>query len=470
MSNVIRSLIVKVGADTADFSNKMKNVSKDLKKTGDSIFKVGSTLTKGVTMPIVGASVVAFKYAADIQDAMGASDQIFKTSSKNVKSWADNLASYYGMSEGEALSYANTMGAMLQNIGGLSEEEAAKESQRLVQLSGDLAAMFGGTTESAVQAITGALKGNNSMLDNYGMGVNEATIKTKALEMGLISEGEQLTLAQKQQATLALITEQTADAQGQAAREADGASGSLRALTTELKNIAGELGEVLLPIITPMITKFKELVQKFKELSPATKEMIVKGALLAATFGPVLMVVGGFITKLGSAFGAISKFSKAMKGGSTIIKGLGVLMGPGGLVIVGLAAFVAAAVLIWKNWDKITAAVKKAIDKVKTFFGIKDKDPGEAVVLTKGYGKYTQYAKGTNYVPNDGLAYLHKGEAVVPAKYNGGDTTTTINHTGTIRVEGVNSKGEFMGVVELLGKQISQDSRRLPNRASVIPI
>lgn len=29
-----------------------------------------------------------------------------------------------------------------------------------------------------------------------------------------------------------------------------------------------------------------------------------------------------------------------------------------------------------------------------------------------------QYEKGTNYVPNDGLAYLHEGEAVVPKKYN----------------------------------------------------
>ena len=29
-----------------------------------------------------------------------------------------------------------------------------------------------------------------------------------------------------------------------------------------------------------------------------------------------------------------------------------------------------------------------------------------------------QYEQGTNYVPNDGLAYLHEGEAVVPKKYN----------------------------------------------------
>lgn len=29
-----------------------------------------------------------------------------------------------------------------------------------------------------------------------------------------------------------------------------------------------------------------------------------------------------------------------------------------------------------------------------------------------------QYEQGTNYVPNDGLAYLHQGEAVIPKKYN----------------------------------------------------
>ena len=59
---------------------------------------------------------------------------------------------------------------------------------------------------------------------------------------------------------------------------------------------------------------------------------------------------------------------------------------------------------------------------------------------------------GTNYVPQDMLAFLHKGEAVTPKQYNpaaGGGTT--MHHTfDPIRVEGVNSIGEFMGSVELV--------------------
>ena len=63
------------------------------------------------------------------------------------------------------------MGSMLVNIGGLTQDQAAKQSASLIQLAGDLTAMFGGTTQDAVRALTGALKGNNTMLDNYGMAV-----------------------------------------------------------------------------------------------------------------------------------------------------------------------------------------------------------------------------------------------------------------------------------------------------------
>ena len=65
---------------------------------------------------------------------------------------------------------------------------------------------------------------------------NDATVKARALEMGLVSQGSEMSLAAKQAATLSLIMEQSGAAQGQASREADGASGSMRQLQTEIKN------------------------------------------------------------------------------------------------------------------------------------------------------------------------------------------------------------------------------------------
>ena len=296
---------------------------------------------------------------------MGASDQIFKDASGAVQDWASGLESYYGIAEGEALEYANTMGAMLQNIGGLSEEEAAKQSQILVELAGDLTAMFGGTTESAVQALTGALKGNTSMLDNYGMGVNAATIKTKALEMGLHDGKGEMDLATKQAATLALIMEQTGAAQGQAAREAEGASGTLRGLQTELKNVAADLGQMLIPIITPLVAKLKEMVKVFGDMSPSTQKVILAIAALAAAIGPLLITLGLMAQGIGAVIGAAGTLAGALPALGAVFAAL---TSPIGLIIAALAALVVAGIAVYKNWDEIKAKTLEVWDSIKAFF------------------------------------------------------------------------------------------------------
>ena len=490
----------------------LKNAGKEMQEFGGKVEGVGKSMTTNVTLPIVAAGGVAFKFAADLQDAMGASDQIFKGSADEVKKWADTLNSSYGIAESEALTYANTMGAMLQNIGQLSEEEAAKQSAMLVELAGDLTAMFGGTTESAVQALTGALKGNTSMLDNYGMGVNEATIKSKALEMGLIAEGEQLDLAGKQAATLALILEQTADAQGQAAREAEGASGTMRALGTELKNIAAELGEVLIPLLLPFIQHLKEIIGKFKGLSPEVQEAIVKVALIAAALGPLFIIIGKVIAVVGTITSALPVLGAAFT----------VLTGPIGLAIGAIALIVAAGVALYKNWDEVKAAAQKLWENIKQRFNeIKEaitKPIGEAINTLKNInlieigkniisglisGISSMINKVKEAVDNvvstvtggikralkiespskvmeemgeytaEGFAVGIKGSlkeverqtsamARIPAEASAPTTAASnsvVTHTGVLRVEGVNNKGDLTAVVDIVMDQLRREVR-----------
>lgn len=343
-------VIAMLKANISDFKSGMKEAEGTLtsfKQHAGSTFQnignltsgVGTALTVGVTAPLIAAGGVAFNFAADMEDAMGATDQIFGSASSSVKDWANSLESYYGIAESEALEYSNTMGSMLKNIGGLTEQEAASTSATLMELAGDLTAMYGGTVESAVQALTGALKGNNSMLDNYGMGVNEAVIKAKALEMGLSDGTGELTLQAKQAATLALIMEQTADAQGQAAREADGASGSMRALMIEIKNLATELGGVLLPIITPFISKLKDVVARFREMTPEQQENIVKWAMIAAAIGPVLIVLGKIIAFLPSLIAGFKALGVVFA----------IITSPIGLVVAAIAAVVGVILYLWKT-------------------------------------------------------------------------------------------------------------------------
>lgn len=340
------SFTAKIQADIDNFQTNLDRAQARMdrfaKEIGDKVARIGSTfqtiggaISIGITAPVMAAGTAAYNMAADFEDALGATDQIFKSSAEEVKKWAGNLETYFGISKKEALEYSNLMGSMLINIGGLTEEQAAKQGAKLIELAGDLTAMYGGRTQDAVRALTGALKGNNTMLDNYGMAVNDALIKTRALEMGLVKQGQEMSLAAKQAATLSLIYEQTSAAQGQAAREANGASGSLRALRTEITNLTTEMGAALLPIITPLVSRLKDVVAGFREMSPGMQQTIVKVAAVVAALGP-LMVALGSVMKLaplvGTAFTAMT--------------------GPIGIAV---AAVAGAAALIIKNWNSIKA-------------------------------------------------------------------------------------------------------------------
>lgn len=377
-------------------SQELKAAGEGMQKFGDKMTDVGKNMTMKVTAPIAAAGAVSFKMAADMEDALGATEQIFNRASDAVQDWAGSLESYYGIAKNEALEYANMMGTMLVNIGGLTEEEAAKQAQTLIELAGDLTAMYGGTTADAVRALTGALKGNNTMLDNYGMAANDAIIKSKALEMGLYSGTGQMDLAAKQAATLAVIMEQSGAAQGQAAREAEGSSGAMRAFATEMKNLSIAIGENLLPIITPLISKLTDLLGRFSDMNPAVQKVLTIIALLVAAIGPLLVIAGMVIGAVGNIAVGISKLGPLVKGLSSAVGVLSKAMAflaanPIVLVVAAVVALVAILVHLWKTnedfrnaiinaWNKIVEVIKGVVEKIKTFFTETIPDAAKALV------------------------------------------------------------------------------------------
>ena len=350
-----------------DFEDKIKQSTDGVRFLGERISDFGDKISGlGKKLSVLSAGLVAvggkaYIMAAEFNDAMGATDQIFKEASESVKVWASDLETYYGVAKGEAVEYANLMGTMLQNIGGMTEKLAGETAGRLVELAGDLTAMYGGRTQDAVRALTGALKGNNTMLDNYGMAVNDALVKTKAFEMGLYAGKGDIDLKAKQLATLSIIFEQTATSQGQAAREADSASGAIRTLQTEVKNLTTELGEILLPVITPIIEKITSLVAKFREMSPEMQRVVVVSSAIAASLGPVLIVVGKLITVFGgllpaltTAGGLITKLTVLAPGLIVGLKGIAASFAAiAAPVATAVAAIIGAVALIRSNWDKI---------------------------------------------------------------------------------------------------------------------
>jgi hypothetical protein len=322
-----------------------------------------------------GAGLVAFgksttDAAAKTEQAMGAVETVFGKSSGNVKSWAADAANSVGLAESEYATLAAQVGGQLQNMG-FSQDESAKATQRLIEQGADLAATYGGTTAEAVEALGSALRGEADPAERYALSLNQTKVNSELAAKGMDKlTGDAATQA-KAMATLDLVTAQSANAQGQFAREADTASGAAERNAAAWENAKSQLGEALLPALTAVTQTFAQLGTWVSQ----NTTLVLALAGVIATF-----VVGVF-----AANAAIKIYQATMVAWSVVTKSLTIAQralnavmraNPVGIVITVIVALIAAIVALWKKnagfrdfvkgvWKTIANAAKVAWNGIK---------------------------------------------------------------------------------------------------------
>lgn len=176
----------------------------------------------------------------------------------------------------------------------------------------------------------------------------------------------------------------------QAARDADEFNDSLDRLKGGAMGLAVSIGSGLLPQLTPLIEKARQFILANKpeiiaqmtkvvaDLASAAPSLIsallaiVKLlAALAKIVAPIVKALGGFGTVLDILAGImIGRVAVAIWMAVKAVWGLNTAMyaNPVGLVIAGLAALVFAGWMLYRNWDKVVAAIKRAWSGIVTFF------------------------------------------------------------------------------------------------------
>jgi len=153
------------------------------------------------------------------------------------------------------------------------------------------------------------------------------------------------------------------------------------------------------------------------------------------------------------AFNAINGVIKTIQTLQAVIKAVSVAQGiwnalmianPIGLIATGIGLLIAGIVLLVKNWDKVTEAVKKAVDAMKRFVGIK----GKTEVKTEDGTTVKKNAVGTSYYSGGKtrinefggeIVDLPQGSRIIPndisqqmAKNSGGGITVNVNIMGNM--------------------------------------
>jgi hypothetical protein len=274
-------LRIKVLVDSTQAALGMDQVDKSASRMRSGLAKAA------VPAGIAVAGLVAFGKAATdaasrAQQAMGGVDAVFGDSAAQIHAWSKDSADAVGLASSQYEELATVLGAQLKNMG-VPMDKLAGKTDNLVRLGADLSAQFGGTAAQAVEALSSALRGETDPIEKYGVSVKQADIAARMAAEGTDKLTGEAAKQAKTQALLALVTEQTADAQGAFARESDTAAGQAQRTSAQMEDMQASLGKALLPALTVVTAALGGLFEWMEKNRTVTMVLIgVIGGIAAA--------------------------------------------------------------------------------------------------------------------------------------------------------------------------------------------
>lgn len=352
---------------------------------------------------VIGQMKEVIQLAGDYQQSVGAIDSIFKDQAGKMHSKADTAAVDVGLNKNEFNELGSVLGAQLKNAGTPMDELSDKTSN-LITLGADLSSMFGGTTKEAIEAVSSALKGEMDPIEKYGITLSAAALEAEALSKGLIKPivdadlvadattkmqvaqkkhnetvakyGKDSMEAAKSQVALnaaerafdkatagkipklegeakalavqSALYAQSADAQGNFAKESDTLQGQQQRLNAEVANMKIAAGTAFLPAMTKIVeviraTVIPALQNMGQWISDNQAWLKPLAVTIAATAGAFLAFKGiaAMILGIHTAVGFFKDGFKALN----IVMKANVFV----LIASAIAALVVGFIYLWKT-------------------------------------------------------------------------------------------------------------------------
>lgn len=380
-------------------------------------------------------AVSAVNAASDLAETQSKVGQIFGQSAGDVMAFSKTTASTLGQSRQQALDAAATFGIFGKSAG-LAGSDLTGFSTEMVTLAGDMASFNNTTPEAAIQAIGAALRGESEPIRSFGVLLDDATLRNRALKLGLIeTTKDALTPQQKVLAAQAEILAQTSDQQGDFARTSDGLANRQRIMAARFADVRAEVGTKLLPVALKLSEWASGAMDWMGQHQTLVRNLAIGVGSFAAAVGAVVVAMKAYrgIMLLVTAATKIWAGLQLVVKGATIVwtamqwlLNVALTANPIGLIIIAIAALIAIIVLIatkttwfqtgwkaawglikavalgvgrwfmdtlWRKWilgtfNNITGAAASMREKVVSLFtSMRDKLLGAASKLRSGFAK-----------------------------------------------------------------------------------
>lgn len=293
-----------------------ETVEKGLNKVS-SIAKGVGTAILGVTGAVATGSVALVKGVqaefGELQQNLGGSEAVFGQYASEIQKIGEDAYKNMGISQSEYLATANKMASLFQGSG-IDQRTSLDLTSKAMQRASDVASVMGIDMTMAMESITGAAKGNFTMMDNLGVAMNATTLEAYAHSKGM-ENFTWKTASQMEKNTLAMqmFLERTEQYAGNFAREStDTISGSIGYLGASWKDFMAGLGNPtadmsrltnnLAQSFGAMIKNITPIIENITKALPTVLDSLIKsaGSLLPTLLSTFTELVKTVITNLGA--------------------------------------------------------------------------------------------------------------------------------------------------------------------------
>lgn len=281
---------------------------------GKMIPLLGGVLAAAGIGNIIGDAIAN---GSDNQQSFQAVEQVYgDLGAAAIKAFAEAGAKNIGQSMNDILSASSLLGTF-GKAAGLAGPELVDFSKDIITLGADLSSFANTSPEEAVEALSAGLRGESEPLRKYGVLLDDATLKARAMEMGIYDGNGPLTQQQRILAAYNEILAQTTDQQGQFGREAESLPGKQASMAASWENISTRMGIAFLPVAENIIDIVEtELIPILEDFADWLNEPETKEGL--KDFGESLQIVGDAIAYVVSTtadnFGAVKAMFDFLSG------------------------------------------------------------------------------------------------------------------------------------------------------------
>ena len=268
----LEDLKVKISLSTAAFEQGLTKIKKNtttMQKSFDTATKVIKTGLKAATVATtalatgVGALVsVGAKWSEQVSQTEFLMGRLDDTTQDLINSQSKH-AEAMGMTAKQYTDGAAKMSSFMNSMG-MTADQINETLPLMMQLTADGAAFANVGIDEAMDAISSAAMGNYEALGKLNIEMSDALINESSYAKALGKTTQQMSTAEKTQAIYNAMLERGAHLTGFAASESDSWAVKTNLLKTKVFELAGSLGEKLIPLLQPFLDKIIGVVDEMQ--------------------------------------------------------------------------------------------------------------------------------------------------------------------------------------------------------------